>query len=196
MPGCSCFAGLVAVYFGIMIEKSTRYDRIRNLWAPWRMEYIESLHKGDEECFLCRYRDEVDNDEKNLVVWRGKKCLAVLNRFPYTGGHALVAPLKHVGELAKLDADTMLEMMEMLRDMQLVLAEAIHAEGFNIGINAGRCAGAGLPDHIHAHVVPRWGGDTNFMSVFDDVRVIPDSLHAIYQRIQQSAKKLHLPKLK
>ena len=166
------------------------YERVRNLWAPWRAEYIQSLsdEDDDETCFLCRCRDQADRDRANLVLWRGRRCLAVMNRFPYTGGHALVAPLDHVGDLASIDGATMQEMMEMLRDLQTSLASALGAQGFNIGMNVGRCAGAGLPGHLHAHIVPRWPGDTNFMSVFDEIRVVPMSLERIYDATRAAAR--------
>jgi len=178
-----------------MSDSGTPPKRMRNIWAPWRMEYIESLHQDDDACFLCRYRDQPDSDRENLVLWRGRHCLAVLNRFPYTGGHALVGPLEHVADLQELSDATMREMMIMLRDLQQVLAKALGADGFNIGMNIGRCAGAGLPGHLHAHIVPRWAGDTNFMSVFDDVRVIPASLDALYTEITRIAGELQLPRL-
>ncbi|MCY2927707.1 MAG: HIT domain-containing protein, partial [Planctomycetota bacterium] len=143
-----------------MSESADNPGQVVNLWAPWRMEYIHSLSGPEGECFLCRDRDNQADDDKNLVLWRGPRCLAVLNRFPYTGGHALVAPNAHVADLGDLDTPTMTEIMEMVRDVQKVLQEVVHAHGFNIGINLGRCAGAGLPGHLHVHVVPRWNGDT------------------------------------
>ncbi len=171
-------------------------ERKRNIWAPWRMEYIDGLHEGqDDGCFLCRDRDETENDEKNLVLWRGPRTLAVLNRFPYTGGHSMVAPFDHVAGLDDLDGPTMQEMMEMVRDLRKLLAHAIHAEGFNIGMNIGRCAGAGLPEHLHIHIVPRWGGDTNFMAVLSDVRVIPQTLASLFVRLREASAELQLPKL-
>ncbi len=165
-------------------------QRIRNLWAPWRAEYIQSLSGDDDGCFLCRCRDETDRDRQNLVLMRRGGCLAVMNRFPYTGGHALVAPLEHVADFAALDGATMQEIMETLSDLQTLMADALGAQGFNIGVNIGRCAGAGLPGHLHAHIVPRWPGDTNFMSVFDDVRVVPMSLESIYDALAAAAQRL------
>ena len=120
--------------------------------------------------------------------------MAVLNRFPYTGGHSMIAPYSHVADLAGLDEPTMLEMVSMLRDLQHTLTEAIHPQGFNVGMNVGRCAGAGLPGHLHMHIVPRWSGDTNFMAVFGDVRVIPTSLASLYALLRQTSHKLGLPK--
>lgn len=159
------------------------------------MEYINGLAVGDDACFLCRYRDLAGQDPQNYILWRGRKCFALLNRFPYTGGHSMVAPFDHVGDLAELDAAAMAEMMAMLRDLQQALGRAVHAQGFNIGINIGRCAGAGLPGHLHAHVVPRWSGDTNFMTVFGGVRVIPQSLDQVYAAVRAAAAELGLPKL-
>jgi len=164
-----------------------------NIWAPWRIEYIESLGKEDG-CFLCEIRDNPDRDEENLVIWRGKRALTVMNRFPYTGGHSLIAPHDHIADLDAADDELVLEMMGMVRDVRNTLAEAIHPHGFNVGINLGRCAGAGLPGHLHIHVVPRWSGDTNFMSVFGDVRVIPDALSNLRRKILAAAERLGLPK--
>jgi ATP adenylyltransferase len=173
-------------------EQADRTIR-KNLWAPWRMEYIRSLAEPSKECFLCRCRDETDNDPANLVVWRGRYTLAVLNRFPYTGGHCLVAPYEHVPNLGDLSTETLTEMMEMLRDLQLALRKALNPDGFNVGINLGRCAGAGLPGHIHAHIVPRWEGDTNFMPVFGKVHVVPEFLETILKHIRQAGEELNLP---
>lgn len=179
-----------------MSEESSGSERRKNLWAPWRMEYIRSLSpEQDKGCFLCRSAEHPENDESNFVLWRGPRTFAMLNRFPYTGGHALVAPYEHIAELADIDAAAMREMMEMLRDLQAVLARAIRAQGFNIGINLGRCAGAGLPGHLHAHIVPRWSGDTNFMTVLDDVRVIPQALDELCTQLRAASGELDLPNL-
>ncbi len=166
-----------------------------NIWAPWRIEYIQSLGGDGDTCFLCRYRDEASKDSENLLLWRGEECFAVMNRFPYTGGHMLVAPLEHVSGLEDLSGAAMCEMMEMVRDLQSVLTRAIGAHGFNVGMNIGRCAGAGLPGHLHLHVVPRWNGDTNFMSVLGDIRVIPQALTQLYEQLQEASDELQLPKL-
>ena len=179
-----------------MTSSGDSTERNTNLWAPWRTEYIRSLSEPEDDgCFLCRYRGEPEKDESNLVVWRGAGCMAVLNRFPYTGGHALVAPYEHVAGLADLSGERMREMMEMLRDLQAVLAHVVGAQGFNVGLNLGHCAGAGLPGHVHAHIVPRWMGDTNFMSVLGDVRVIPQALEDLYAQLREASEELGLPKL-
>ena len=176
-----------------MSDEQSGSERNRNIWAPWRMEYIDSLAEPDDACFLCRCRDEADRDEQNLVLWRSDHCMAVLNRYPYTGGHALVAPLEHVADLADLSDQAMLEMMSLLTDLQRVMTHAISAQGFNIGTNIGRCAGAGLPAHLHVHIVPRWPGDTNFMDVLGDVRVIHTSLAEIYALLRRAGDELNLP---
>jgi ATP adenylyltransferase len=180
-----------------MSDQDLSSERRRNLWAPWRIEYIDGLHTGDdgEGCFLCRYAADADNDRRNLVLWRGEHCQAVMNRYPYTGGHTLLAPYAHVGGLEELDDPTMLELMLMARDMQKLLAECIHAEGFNVGLNVGKCAGAGLPGHLHMHVVPRWGGDTNFMAVLGGVHTVPQALDDLYDRLAAASARQKLPRV-
>ena len=168
-------------------------EKRRNIHAPWRIEYIRQIDT-DDGCFLCRARDETDRDAENLLLWRTGRCLAVLNQYPYTGGHLLIAPLEHVGTMAELPGETLREIMELARDAIKVLGETMRAEGFNVGFNIGRCAGAGLPGHIHLHVVPRWRGDKNFTAVLGDVRVIPQSLAEIRREFLATAEKLALPK--
>ena len=153
----------------------------QQLRAPWRLAYIKSS-KDDQPpgCFLCRYRDE-DADAANYVVHRAEKTLVVLNRFPYNNGHLLVAPNAHAANLEDLSEDELLECQTVLRKMVVALKSTLSPQGFNIGLNLGQVAGAGLPGHLHWHIVPRWSGDTNFMSVVDDVTVIPQSLEALYE---------------
>lgn len=148
------------------------------------MEYIHSLSAPDNGCFLCRCRDETDKDDENLMIWRGRRTFAVMNRFPYTGGHCLVAPYEHAPNLADLPPDALTEMMEMLRDLQGALQKAIGPDGFNIGVNLGRCAGAGLPEHVHAHIVPRWNGDTNFMPVTGCAKVVSEGLDRTWEHLR------------
>ncbi len=149
------------------------------LWAPWRLSYIEtSKEEGSDggDCFLCRYRDETSRDEENFVVTRGAVSFVVLNRFPYNNGHLLVAPLAHKGSLNELDDAELLGCLHQVRTLAGVYGRILRPDGFNIGLNLGRAAGAGLPGHLHWHLVPRWSGDTNFMTLLDDVRVISQSL--------------------
>lgn len=165
-----------------------------NIWAPWRMEYIRSL-AGDKPggCFFCEYRDEPGADTANHVLWRTTETLVMLNRFPYTNGHLLIAPLGHKADFPDLSDGQMNELWRQTRDAKSLLANALGAHGFNVGINFGLCAGAGVPGHLHLHVVPRWNGDTNFMAVLGDVRVIPEGLDQVYARLKDVAGKLGLP---
>lgn len=167
--------------------------RRTNLYAPWRIEYINTLNAAGEGCFLCRARDETDRDAENLLLWRTEHCIVMMNRFPYSAGHLLIAPAEHIGELSDLNDGAMLEMMRLARDAQKLLSHSIRAEGLNIGINVGRCAGAGLPGHLHVHVVPRWSGDTNFMAVLDDVRVVSQALSELYRQLREASVELKLP---
>lgn len=165
----------------------------KNLWAPWRMQYIEELSAAAPgECFLCRVIARPDEDEKNYVLWRDPRALVLLNLFPYSSGHVLVAPSQHVAEPEDLADQDLLALARRVRDAKRVLQAALGAEGFNIGLNLGRCAGAGLPNHLHVHVVPRWNGDVNFMPVLADVKVIPQSLAAVRELFLSKASELGL----
>lgn len=171
----------------------------KNLWAPWRTAYLESLEKNDNNqldkpaCFLCDYWAHPEKDTENLVLWRTENSLVLFNRFPYTGGHLLIAPKKHIASLENFTEEELLELMSLTRDAQKVLQETLNPHGFNVGMNISRCAGAGLPDHIHLHIVPRWNGDTNFMDVIGDTRVISVELKNIYKKMLDIAKELKLP---
>jgi len=165
-----------------------------NLWAPWRMDYIRSLahDKTDGGCFLCRYWSDAAADAANHVIWRTASTFVVMNRFPYTNGHLLIAHHGHKGDLSEL-SDAELSVMNLaIRDAVGLLRRTIKPDGFNVGFNLGHCAGAGLPGHLHAHVVPRWFGDTNFMAVIDNVRTIPDSLDALYQELVATSASMGL----
>jgi ATP adenylyltransferase len=159
------------------------------LWAPWRLSYIVTTkdHQPDG-CFLCRYAAAPQADREHLVVSRGKRTLTVLNRFPYNNGHLLVAPLDHKANLEDLDEEELLEGMQALQEMTKRIRETMSAEGFNIGVNLGKIAGAGLPGHLHWHLVPRWSGDTNFMPVLSNLNVIPQSLDALYELLTKTKK--------
>lgn len=150
------------------------------IWAPWRLSYIVTTKEHRPEgCFLCRYAADPAADAENLVIARGPRTLTLLNRYPYNNGHLLVAPLAHKANLEDLDDEELLEGMRALQDMTRLIRQRMSAEGFNIGVNLGRIAGAGVPGHLHWHLVPRWSGDTNFMPVLADVNVIPQSLTAL-----------------
>jgi len=166
------------------------------LWAPWRMEYILSLADENKEgCFLCRYGNAPDQDAANHVVWRTDHTFIVMNRFPYTNGHLLISPYEHKEDLNDLTEDVFNDLWRQTRDAKTVLTETMHPNGFNIGINFGLSAGAGLPAHIHMHIVPRWTGDTNFMAVLGDVRVVPESLDRTYEHICAARSRLSFPRI-
>lgn len=159
------------------------------LWAPWRLTYIANAVDKDaagqpkDDCFLCRYRDDT-RDAENYVVDRSEHSLIVLNRFPYNNGHLLVAPREHKASLDALSEAVLLDLQVQVRRMVKLLSLVMEPDGFNVGLNLGRVAGAGLPGHLHWHIVPRWNGDVNFMPVISDTKVIPQSLDALYQLLR------------
>jgi ATP adenylyltransferase len=146
---------------------------VKQLWAPWRLEYIAQADEQDG-CIFCRAL--AGSDEDGLVVHRGTLAFVLLNRFPYASGHVMVAPVRHVGDFAELEDAEALEVHRLAGQGMGALAEAYGPQGFNLGWNLGRIAGAGVTDHVHLHVVPRWAGDTNFMPVLADVKVLPEHL--------------------
>lgn len=153
------------------------------LWSPWRMEYISGEKK--DYCVLCEEVTRPDGPE-NLIVFRGKLAYVILNRYPYTSGHLMVVPYLHVASLEDLNPDTRSEIMELSAISIKVLRAEYHPQGFNLGINIGEVAGAGILDHIHLHIVPRWGGDTSFMSALSNTRVLPEALADSYLRIKKA----------
>ncbi|MBU0650963.1 HIT domain-containing protein [bacterium] len=155
---------------------------MENIWAPWRMDYILDDNK-EKGCFLCDALKKKDGKE-NLVILRKKHSFAILNKFPYNNGHVMVAPVRHLASLDDLTEEELLDLMLILRKTQGVLQKALNPDGFNIGINIGRVAGAGLPGHIHIHVVPRWNGDVNFMPVIADTKVMPEYLEKTYDKLR------------
>jgi ATP adenylyltransferase len=148
------------------------------------MEYIMS-EKDKERCTLCIEAAKSDGTE-NLVVFRGNRVFLILNRFPYTNGHVMIVPFKHCPSIEQLDSETMTEMMEMTSKSLVVLRNVYQPEGFNIGMNIGEVSGAGIVDHVHIHVVPRWGGDTNFMSILAGTRVLPETLEDTYKKVKMA----------
>jgi ATP adenylyltransferase len=153
---------------------------MERLWAPWRMEYI--LNKKPQHCIFC-LADEGESDRDNYVLYRSTHSFAMLNRYPYCNGHLLVSPFRHVSGLDKLDSEELLDLFSAVSLCVSVLTERFSPQGLNIGMNLGKAAGAGVDDHIHVHIVPRWEGDTNFMTVVADVRVMPENLTATYERL-------------
>ncbi|HEV3103230.1 MAG TPA: HIT domain-containing protein [Candidatus Dormibacteraeota bacterium] len=147
---------------------------MKRLWAPWRMEYVAGEQKPG--CLFCRVIENPDDEDAALVIWRPEGAIVILNKFPYNPGHAMVAPVAHVPSLEELDDPQTTQVMRAVRRTVEVLRGTMTPDGFNIGANIGRAAGAGIPDHVHFHVVPRWNGDTNFMAVIDDVKVVNEAL--------------------
>jgi ATP adenylyltransferase len=146
----------------------------QRLWAPWRLQYVRG-DRGDEGCIFCLAAESGD-DEARYVVHRSAGCFAMLNAFPYNSGHLMVAPARHAASLADLDDQESVQLMRLLRRALGALREAYNPDGFNIGVNEGKIAGAGFAGHVHVHVVPRWAADSNFMAVTADTRVLPQSL--------------------
>ena len=149
------------------------------LWAPWRMDYIQS-DKVEQACVFCPGEDR-RQDEERLILHVGRRTMVVMNRFPYNNAHLLVAPVRHVAGLEGLTDEETLDLFRTAQGSIDVLREVMNPEGFNMGVNLGRVAGAGMEDHLHVHIVPRWNGDTNYMTVLGEVRVIPEHLNESYR---------------
>lgn len=156
------------------------------LWSPWRSEYIASAGDADTTvCVFCKLREEPDNDAANFVLHRASHNYVVLNRYPYISGHLLIVPYEHVGELDAAAKATTDELMDLTKRSQTALREVYRPDGFNMGMNLGRSAGAGVADHIHIHILPRWSGDTNFMTSIGETRVLPEDLATTYEKLQR-----------
>ena len=164
-------------YFSAKIQSP-----MKQLWSPWRMEYIENNNKEDG-CVFCIALAKTDSAE-NLIAFRGVYSFVILNRFPYTSGHLMVIPFEHKSNLEELDAVTRAEMMELTSRCTTVLNTVYKPQGFNVGVNIGEAAGAGVVGHVHIHIVPRWRGDTNFMSSVGETRVLPEALEETYKRVK------------
>jgi ATP adenylyltransferase len=157
----------------------------QRIWAPWRLAYVKDASKDNSDaCVFCAAL-EADDDEANLIVHRGERCFVILNKFPYTNGHLMVAPYEHAPAIQELDADTLGELMALAQRGIGALEAGYSPHGYNVGFNQGRVAGAGVEHHIHLHVVPRWGGDTNFMPVLGDTRVMNQSLEDSFKTIRE-----------
>ena len=158
-------------------------QRSVRLWAPWRLEYIKAGMTN--ECIFCT-KPTLGNDEEALIVHRGERAFVILNAFPYNSGHLMVAPFEHGGKLEEVDEQTLLELMTLTQRSMRALAAAYLPEGYNIGLNEGKIAGAGMADHVHFHVVPRWAGDTNFMPALSDTRVVNQALSESFVAIRDA----------
>ena len=162
------------------------------LWSPWRSQYIESFkaepNDHSDESLFTRILKE-NKDKENYLLYRGKTCFIIMNLYPYNSGHLMVVPYKEALFLNELDNETRLELFELIDLGCRILTDAIQPHGFNIGTNLGRIAGAGIEDHLHFHIVPRWNGDTNFMPVLNEVKVISEAMNDTYDKLKNSLKK-------
>jgi ATP adenylyltransferase len=156
---------------------------MEHIWSPWRYRYIAAVDK-QAGCVFCRVAEE-QADEKNYVLYRGRLNFVLLNLFPYTSGHLMVVPYEHVAKLASVSEATTTEMIELTKLAQTALEAEYHPDGFNIGMNLGRAAGAGVADHLHLHVVPRWAGDANFVSIVGETRVLPEDLETTCEKLKK-----------
>ena len=156
-----------------------------HLWTPWRFKYLAEAAGKELECFLCTAQERA-KDAETLIVLRGAKNYVILNRYPYTSGHVMIAPYAHVPDLQGCDAETLAEMMHLAQRTEAALTAAYQPDGMNLGMNLGRAAGAGVAGHVHLHLLPRWFGDTNFMSVVGETRVAPEDLATTYQRLRKA----------
>jgi ATP adenylyltransferase len=156
------------------------------LWTPWRYQYMEQVTSGKQpDCIFCDAAAR-DDDENTLIVYRGKKIFVILNRFPYTSGHVMIVPYAHVAELNLCDSDTLDEMMHLVQRVEKAFKINYTPDGMNLGMNLGRAAGAGVAGHLHLHALPRWFGDSNFMTVVGETRVHPEELSVTYQRLHRA----------
>jgi ATP adenylyltransferase len=155
---------------------------MNHIFSPWRMKYIAN-HKKAEGCIFCIALSQTD-DAANLILYRGQKAFMILNRFPYTSGHLMIVPFDHQPSLELLDSETRAEIMELAAQAIRIIQVVYRPEGYNLGVNIGEVAGAGITDHVHLHVVPRWAGDTNFMSTLGQTRVMPETLEDTYKRLR------------
>jgi ATP adenylyltransferase len=173
-------------HFYLLIQSKKQFyskqgDFMERIWAPWRMSYL-SNNEPDHTCIFCQSETGVA-DRERLILARSDNSLIMLNRYPYTGGHLMVAPLRHTAELDELSNSELLDLMLMIRKSRSLLQRVVNPDGFNIGLNLGKAAGAGVEEHLHVHIVPRWNGDSNFMTVIGDVRVIPEGLMVAYDQL-------------
>ena len=161
------------------------------------MKYVQGLAGNAEkgECFICHDVNHPEEDDENLILWRTPRCIVLLNRYSYNNGHMLIAPIRHIADLGEANDEELFEMMQLVRECQNALSAAIKPHGFNVGMNLSRCAGAGLPGHLHIHVVPRWNGDCNFMNVCSNTDVISQSLVELLAGLKRVSCEGGLPKL-
>lgn len=161
---------------------------MERLWAPWRKAYIQDESKSGKGCLFCRLVKE-KRDARNYIIKRTSHSFSVLNRYPYNNGHTLILPKRHVSDISRLRDDERLDWLSHLELLQEAIGKRLKPDGFNVGMNLGRVAGAGMPDHLHLHIVPRWNGDTNFMPVTGGVKVISQSLQSAHKELTEELRK-------
>ncbi len=162
---------------------------MKHLWAPWRMEYIENEIDKPGDCIFCAF-PEAHEDEKYFIPFRSEKCFVILNKFPYNNGHVMVVPYLHTGDFLSLPADVLLDLQQTIQKTIRVMKNIMGPHGFNVGMNIGRTAGAGIDEHLHFHIVPRWDGDTNFMPIISDTKVVSESLQATFEKFKNEFNRL------
>jgi len=156
-----------------------------HLWTPWRSTYMKEKRDSDTCIFCTAAAAPISEDSKNLVAYRGRHCFVILNRYPYTSGHLMIAPYRHVSRLGETSVETTYEMADLAREAESLLQSAYNPDGLNIGVNLGEAAGAGIEQHVHMHVLPRWKGDANFMTSIGNTRIIPEALEQTYSKIKE-----------
>ena len=158
---------------------------MKRIWAPWRLKYVAKAdNTKNSSCLFCDKYNSTD-DKENYVIYKGKYSFALLNIYPYNNGHLMVAPKRHIADISALDSDERVEFFDLIIKMKDIVSSILNPQGFNIGMNCGSAAGAGIADHIHMHIVPRWAGDTNFMTTVNATRVIPQSLDEFYEILKE-----------
>ncbi len=163
---------------------------MHHLWSPWRARHIERMSQGEDQSTddhrsLFERLVEAGDDEGNLILWRGDRVFVIMNLYPYNNGHVMIVPYRRIADFDSLDAEEQVEIAQMMAACTRWLRAALSPEGFNIGMNLGAAAGAGVPDHLHVHVVPRWSGDTNFMPTVAETKVLPEDIRTTYRRIRK-----------
>jgi ATP adenylyltransferase len=166
---------------------------MERLWTPWRLPYVTDTSASVSSCIFCDAQTRMDDEP--LVVHRGRVCFVILNKYPYNNGHVMIVPKRHVGRLADLEADELGEFATLIQTAERVLAEVYNPHGFNMGLNLGKPAGAGVLYHLHMHVVPRWNGDTNFMTVVGETRVLPEELSQAGERVRAGFARIDAPEI-
>jgi len=156
-----------------------------HLWTPWRMTYLTNNQPKPDGCIFCNALATPEKDPQTFILYRGAHCFVILNLYPYNNGHLMIVPLEHVESIETMSIDAVTEMMTLSQHCVGVLRKAYNPQAFNIGINIGAAAGAGVPGHVHLHIVPRWSGDTNFMPVISNTRVIPEMIDETYKRLRE-----------